>query len=329
MVNRIHFGKRIAVLRRKAGFSQTDLAEKLGVTSQAVSKWECGNAVPDIDILLELSHLYKVTINEMLEDVDMLYELTGRKTGRSGIAYFVSEQERDYNVEWANEIQNGKWIKRNWAYSREENSHMDSVGKQIASCDGIILEIGAGPGGGYMPYILKEKPDATIIISDLSPTVVREWKAFLDRSLDSPNIYYAVFDFCDMPFKDDSIDVISDGGGIGNCEGIKAKALKEAFRVLKPGGTLITSTGFVNKETLAALPEEAQRVLKEKRPDVFEDLYEDTVLAGFSKIDSVMSGCWYTDDDESTIADLARSLGVNLKFTSYTRYCTKKREKKI
>lgn len=57
------------------------------------------------------------------------------------------------------------------------------------------------------------------------------------------------------------------------CEGIKEKALKEAFRVLKPGGKLITSTGFVNKETLAALPEEAQRVLTQKRPDVFEDLY--------------------------------------------------------
>ena len=75
MANKIHFGKRISVLRRKAGLSQTDLAEKLGVTSQAVSKWECGNAVPDIDILLELSHLYKVTINEMLEDVDTFSRL--------------------------------------------------------------------------------------------------------------------------------------------------------------------------------------------------------------------------------------------------------------
>ena len=259
----------------------------------------------------------------MLEDVDLLCELTGKETGRSGIAYFVAEQERDYNIEWTNEIQSGKWIKRNWEYFRADNAYMDGVGKQIASCDGIILEIGAGPGGGYMPYILKANPDATVIISDLSPTVVREWKLFLDKSLDSPNIYYAAFDFCNMPFKDNSIDIISDGGGIGNCEGVKAKALKEAFRVLKPGGKLITSTGFVNKETLAALPEEAQRVLLEKRPDVFEDLYEDTVLAGFSKIDSVISGCWYTDDDESTIADLARSLGVNLKFTSYTRYCTK------
>lgn len=61
----------------------------------------------------------------------------------------------------------------------------------------------------------------------------------------------------------------------------------------------------------------------EKRPDIFEGLYEETVFAGFEKIDSIITGCWYTDDDESSIADLARSLGVNLKFTSYVRYCTK------
>ena len=65
MVNKIHFGKRLSMLRRKEGLSQADLAESLGVTSQAVSKWECGNAIPDIDLLLQLSHLYNVPINEM------------------------------------------------------------------------------------------------------------------------------------------------------------------------------------------------------------------------------------------------------------------------
>lgn len=325
MVNKIHFGKRIASLRRKAGLSQADLAEKLGVTSQAVSKWECANAVPDIDLLLELSHLYDVTINEMLEDRDLLFELTGTAVGKNGIAYFVPEQEREDSAEWAREIKECKWIKRNWEYSQSNVTSRDEVGRKIASNDGIILEIGAGPGGGHMPSVLKANPDATIIVSDLSPTVVSEWKAFLDKTMGSPNLYYAAFDFCNMPFKDNCIDIVSDGGGIGNCIGEKSKALKEAYRVLKPGGTLITSTGFVNKETLETLSPEVQRVLLEKRPDIFEDLYEDTVLAGFHKIDSVISGCWYTDDDESDIADLARSLGVNLKFTSYVRYCTKER----
>ncbi len=76
----------------------------------------------------------------------------------------------------------------------------------------------------------------------------------------------SVFDFCNMPFLDNNIDVISDGGGIGNCEGVRAEALKEVYRVLKPGGKLVTSTGFVNKETLASLPAEGQRILMKKTP---------------------------------------------------------------
>lgn len=323
MVNKAHFGKRIAAMRRRSGLSQADLAETLGVTSQAVSKWECGNAIPDIDLLLALSHLYHVTINEMLEDADLLLKLTGVSSRPSGIAYFVPEQERDYNLAWANAVREERWVERNWQNACAPNPHRDKTGAEIAACGGIILEIGAGPGGGNMPYILKADPDATIVVSDLSPTVVLEWKRFLEKTLDSPNLYFAALDFCDMPFPNDSIDIVSDFGGIGNCEGDKAKALKEAYRVLKPGGRLITSTGFVTRETLSALPAQAQKTLLEERPDVFEDLYEDTVLAGFGKIDSIISGCWYTDGDDSAIASLARSLGVNIKFTSYIRYCTK------
>lgn len=324
MINKIHFGKRISLLRKKSGLSQAVLAEKLGVTSQAVSKWECGNAIPDIDLLLELSHIYHISINEMLEDTDLIMKITGKKSDVDGITYFVSKLENDKNRDWVKEIKNGRWIKRNWDIAQNTVSSMDKVGEKIASLGYIIVEIGVGPGGGYMPYILKANPDAAVIISDISPTVVYEWKSYLDKTLNSPNIYYAVFNFCHMPFADNSVDVISDGGGIGNCEnGMKSDALKEAYRVLRPGGVLVTSTGFVDKESFSALPVNAQKVLMEKRPDVFEDLYEDTVLAGFSKIDSVIGSCWYTDDDDSAIADLARSLNVNLKFTSYIRYCTK------
>lgn len=96
MINKVHFGKMISALRRNNGLSQAELAVKLGVTSQAVSKWECGNSIPYIDLLLDLSRLYNVTINEMLKDADLLYSLTGMKTEPNGIVYFVPKHECDY-----------------------------------------------------------------------------------------------------------------------------------------------------------------------------------------------------------------------------------------
>lgn len=53
-------------LRRASGMSQEELAEKLGVSRQAVSKWESGATQPELGKLIELSKLYSVSVDELL-----------------------------------------------------------------------------------------------------------------------------------------------------------------------------------------------------------------------------------------------------------------------
>lgn len=59
-------GKRIGQLRRAKGIKQDELAEKLGVTPQAVSKWENDISCPDISLLPRLAQLLGVTTDELL-----------------------------------------------------------------------------------------------------------------------------------------------------------------------------------------------------------------------------------------------------------------------
>ena len=58
-------GKNISALRKAKGMTQDALANQLGVTFQAVSKWETGQSCPDITMLPELSDLLGVSIDEL------------------------------------------------------------------------------------------------------------------------------------------------------------------------------------------------------------------------------------------------------------------------
>lgn len=59
--------KYLQFLRKSHNYTQEDLARRLGISRQAVSKWETGTTIPDLEVLLQLSGLYDVTINQILE----------------------------------------------------------------------------------------------------------------------------------------------------------------------------------------------------------------------------------------------------------------------
>lgn len=60
--------EKIYTLRRKNGLSQEQLAEKIGVSRQAISKWEGGLSTPELDKLKALSECFQITIDELTEN---------------------------------------------------------------------------------------------------------------------------------------------------------------------------------------------------------------------------------------------------------------------
>jgi len=88
-------GKRIMQHRKQLGLTQDQLAEKLGVTAQAVSKWENDQSCPDITMLPKLAELFSISVDALLgrEEAAKTYE-----------AEFVEEAESE-----GIHIQNGNW----------------------------------------------------------------------------------------------------------------------------------------------------------------------------------------------------------------------------
>ncbi len=73
-MDQIKIGKFIAFCRKEQGMTQAVLAEKLGISDRAVSKWETGKSVPDSGIMLELCDLLKINVNELLSGERIMAE---------------------------------------------------------------------------------------------------------------------------------------------------------------------------------------------------------------------------------------------------------------
>lgn len=64
-MNQEKIGKFIASCRKEQGFTQAALAEKLGITDRAVSKWETGRSLPDASIMPELCDLLNIQLSDL------------------------------------------------------------------------------------------------------------------------------------------------------------------------------------------------------------------------------------------------------------------------
>ncbi len=94
-MDQVKIGKFIAQKRKERGLTQMQLAEKLGMTDRAVSKWETGKSLPDASIMLELCGLLKITVNDLLSGEVISMENYNEKTEKNLIEMVRQKEQSD------------------------------------------------------------------------------------------------------------------------------------------------------------------------------------------------------------------------------------------
>ena len=94
-MDQIKIGKFIASCRKEEGMTQAELAEKLGISDRAVSKWETGKSMPDSGIMLELCGFLKINVNELLSGERIMAELYSKQLEENLLAMRREVEERD------------------------------------------------------------------------------------------------------------------------------------------------------------------------------------------------------------------------------------------
>jgi len=103
MLNLDLIGKKIIEKRKNLGMTQNELADALFVSRQAVSKWEMGKSLPGIDVFLQMTKLFNVTIDYMLDGSELNnhdYQSMFMQYPRESVIYhFLNSSDLNKNIE--------------------------------------------------------------------------------------------------------------------------------------------------------------------------------------------------------------------------------------
>lgn len=100
-MDQIKIGEFLRSLRKEKGWTQMELADQLGVSNRSVSRLENGTTLPDLSLLLVLSELYDISMDEILDGRKKEENMTDNKTIRKVADYStLMEQKRSRRMMW-------------------------------------------------------------------------------------------------------------------------------------------------------------------------------------------------------------------------------------
>ncbi|RDU22599.1 DUF5680 domain-containing protein [Anaerosacchariphilus polymeriproducens] len=110
--------EKLQILRKKNGYSQEQLADKIGISRQTISKWENGQAVPELAGLILLSDLYGVTIDRIVKDNDKCNTLLRKKAEMdiNEIVTFLICAKRNTYAGKGNEVKASRLSSHDFSY---------------------------------------------------------------------------------------------------------------------------------------------------------------------------------------------------------------------
>jgi 2-polyprenyl-3-methyl-5-hydroxy-6-metoxy-1,4-benzoquinol methylase len=222
-------GYYLSNLRKANGMTQDDLATFLTISRQAVSKWETGTSVPDLDMLLKLSELYSVTINDILKANDNTQDSKYESSVKS------NKNAWDAKASLWNDFIDVSFDVFEYADKKYENENDlkllgDVKGKRV-------LELGCG---GAFNGIVLAKHGAIVSGLDLSEEQLIQAKNNAKNQGVLIDLFQGNMENLSC-FKSNSFDIVISIMAMMYVEDMH-QVFNEVKRVLKPNGIFLYST---------------------------------------------------------------------------------------
>ena len=144
----IEIADRLIKLRKKYGYSQEELADKLGLSRQAVSKWERAEASPDTDNLICLAKLYGVSLDELLNTDDSVEKIVEEQVK-------PQQEEKKEGIHIVDDEGNEVHIKDHHIYLKDKDGNKVEKKKVLSKLEKVNIIISSVLGGvALITYIL-------------------------------------------------------------------------------------------------------------------------------------------------------------------------------
>ena len=154
------FSEKLRLIRKSKGLTQDDLAEKLNVSRQAVTKWESGQVYPDILNLIQISNFFNVTVDYLVRDQECMVSIG--KTSNTDLEKLITfrlEANINTYAAYMNETKSTRLDSHDFTYSNGPYTYHDTyIGGEIFAGEEAIWHEGkAQYGMNYMGRVLGQQ----------------------------------------------------------------------------------------------------------------------------------------------------------------------------